>query len=238
MLYEYEGFILERAIEKYPFGHWASHVVSFWGRFSEEPIYHASEDEFPRLRSAVAAGVSSAGYDDFAREIEATHDEQKLNGTIARQYTEETNFYRDVNYLLRSAHSGNEIGEHAFAPWILQFNCALRLMTAYRGPAYRGTTLTEEQISLYHEQDFFVWAPFVSASKSLDACLGGNVLFELRPWGAIDEYEKRDGRDISIFSAFPSEEEVIFPMCCAYRPVDIIHKTSRVEIVLEVVDMQ
>jgi hypothetical protein len=63
----------------------------------------------------------------------------------------------------------------------------------------------------------FIWAPFTSASKSLGACLDGNVVFEFRPVSALSQFGKRAPRDIAAFSSFPDEEEVLFPMCCAFR---------------------
>lgn len=232
----YEGFILEGAMARYPFAHWGAHLVSFWGRFSEEPLYHGRDDEFATLRTVVADGLRAIGRSGYADEILKAPSEAALNQALVRHYTDDEDFYAELNHLLRTAHDGAQLGDHVLAPWILQFNCALRLQPRHHGPAYRGVTLSDSDIAQYHDQEFFIWSPFVSASKTPDACLGGNVLFELHPWGAVDEYEKRDPRDVSGLSVFPDEQEVIFPMCCAYRPVSIRRLPHRTEIVLEVVD--
>lgn len=237
MLRDYEGFIFDSVLAKHPFSHWTDHTRSFWGRFSDEPTYSAKLEEFPKLQQVIAEGLDRAGYTIFAAEIRRAPNESKLNEYLAKQYTAETSFYLEVNRLLRSSHDGTDIGQHSLASWIAQFNCALRKLPRYNQPAYRGTDFTPNQIAMYREREFFVWSPFVSASKSPDVCKGGNVLFEIRPWGALDEFEKRDGRDISLLSQYPDEEEVIFPMCCAYRPISISRTLNRTEIVLEVVDM-
>lgn len=43
------------------------------------------------------------------------------------------------------------------------------------------------------------------------------MLFEFRPVSPLSEYGKRAPRDISTLSFFPEEEEVLFPICCAFR---------------------
>jgi hypothetical protein len=232
----YEGFILDKAMERYPFAHWGAHLVSFWGRFSDDPVYHGADDAFPNLQAAIAIGLRTVGRDRYADDVLATSSETELNRLLIRQYTDDLGFYAELNLLLRSAHNGAQLGEHVLAPWILQFNCALRLQPRHHEPVYRGVTLSDFDIQQYRQNEFFIWSPFVSASKDPDECLGGNVLFELRPWGAIDEYEKRDPRDVTGLSVFPEEQEVIFPMCCAYRPVAFHRSPRRTEIVLEVVD--
>lgn len=85
------------------------------------------------------------------------------------------------------------------------------------GLAYRGGKFSKEEIKTYNPGDLFIWASFTSASKSKNACLGGNVLFEFRPVSSLSEYGKRAPRDISALSIFPDEEEVLFPICCAFR---------------------
>jgi hypothetical protein len=235
-LQAYEGFILEGATKRFPFSHWGAHLVSFWGRFSAEPVYHGELADFPLLLSAIADGLRSFGREHYAAAVLKMTTEAELNRLLIQQYTDDANFYAELNSLLRKAHDGTELGTHVLAPWILQFNSALRLQPRHLGPAYRGTTLTDFDIAQYRQSEFFIWCPFVSASKTPDECLGGNVLFELHPWGAVDEYEKRDPRDVSELSLFPDEQEVIFPMCCAYRPVSIQRLSHRTEIVLQVVD--
>ncbi len=201
---------------RYGFEHWRAHMFSFWGRYLE-PNYHVEENRLAELCNIVAGGLKDAGYHHHAAEILAADNEEALHRCLIRQYTTEGPFYEVINQGLRTAHT-NVVNIHTgLVPWILQFNSMLRLRPANHETAYRGTNLTDKEVADYRVDEFFVWASFVSASRSPDACLGGNVLFELTPWGAVTEYEKRDARDLSEYSVFPEEEEVVFPLCCSFR---------------------
>ena len=231
-----EDFLLKEAIARYGFEHWRAHMFSFFGWYPE-PNYHVEPDRFSNLRSAIAEGLIDAAYDQQAKEVCASLDEASLNQCLTRQYTAEGPLYVEVNRGLRAAHS-NAVHTHVgLVPWILQFNSMLRLRPASHELAYRGTNLTSAEIDDYRIDEFFVWASFVSASRSRDACLGGNVLFELRPWGSYSHYEKRDSRDISQWSIFPEEEEIVFPLCCAFRVREKKHLSDGVTVIAaEVVD--
>jgi len=102
---------------------------------------------------------------------------------------------------------------------------------------YRGTNLEEDDIKRYKKGELFIWASFVSTSKSKDQCLGGNVLFEISSrehfFGVND---KAYPRDISNLSVFPEEAEVLFPISCAYRVESINKLTGYTLIELQTVD--
>ena len=242
-IWEYEGFILEEAIAKFKFGHWGSHIVSVQGRLSGSRLYlvdgdQTSEDNFPRLRDVITKSLLDFGFSDFSRQVETSLTESALNSTLIRQYTEETDFYYSLGQLMREAHSGRDLGTHVIAPWILQFNCAIHLQPAVTKTVFRGVEMSTSDLGRYEIGKDFVWAPFVSASLSEVNCLGGNVIFEISPWGAIDNHEKRDSRAIWMHSAFPNEEEAIYPFCCAFRVIEKnVSRGTNTRIKLSCIDM-
>lgn len=237
-IYEYENFLLEGALKLYPFPHWLDHLVPLHVQLSTQYKENAfqSGDNFLALREALVSTLKIAGFYQFAEFILAANDEKSLNGIILRQYTEETPLYAQVNSLLRQGHAGSDISNSPLAPWICQLAAALRTIPEFTGASFRGTQMDEQDLSEYQVGQIFIWAPFTSASKNIEACLGGNVIFELVPVSAISERGKRAPRDISSYSSFPDEEEVLLPMCCAYRPTSISKKDGVCWIRAEILD--
>lgn len=94
-------------------------------------------------------------------------------------------------------------------------------------------------IAAYKPGLLFEWASFVSAStdRNVADAFDGNVLFEIVPSGVLSMYGKRNPYDIAAFSTFPDEREVVFPIACTYRVLNI-EKTagSKMQIRLETVD--
>ncbi len=138
--------------------------------------------------------------------------------------------------MLRKCHDNTIHGDINLVPWILQFNIAIRRQSEYGGECYRGATLDENDIKKYQKGKLFVWAPFISSSKSEETCLGGNVIFKIHPAGAYSMHDKRNGREIFQLSVFPDEEEIIFPMACACRVTEIEKSSFETYISLETVD--
>jgi hypothetical protein len=219
-LAECENFILESAVEENYFRQWLAHLVHFRLQILREPDPYSvgdDPDEYENLKSLITKSLYNAGYESQSLEVSMAKDENDLNKTIVSQYTDISSLYSEVNLLLRDGHEGRDIGKENLTPWILQLNAAIRRQDEYGKPSYRGANFSKDDLEKYNVGDMFIWSPFTSASKSKDNCLDGNVLFEFKPVSALSEYGKRAPRDVSSMSYFPEEEEVLFPICCAFR---------------------
>jgi hypothetical protein len=222
MVFE-EPKILQNTVSKYKFDHWVEHLNSFYAYVSKQPPTYTCIDRFDLLQQIIAEGLYKANYLYQSKEVQNSKNEDTLNKVLIRQYTEETNLYHEVNYILRECHHSQLMGidgdeSNTFlAPWILQLNTAIRRQPAFEKVAYRGTNLKKEEIDLYKDNEIFIWASFISASKSLKACVGGNTIFDIFTESSMSLNDKRFGRDISLLSVTPEEEEVLFPIACAYR---------------------
>ncbi|WP_137165556.1 hypothetical protein [Salinimonas lutimaris] len=237
-IYDCENFILEGAIERYPFSHWLGHLVPLHVKLSDDyrnRAYKALE-EFDLLKNTIAENLQYAGFSEQAKDFEIVESEADLNSIIIKQYTEENGIYPYINNLLRKGHSGNDVSHDPLVPWICQLAVSLRQLDEYTGPSFRGSNMPSSDIEKYKVDSIYIWAPFTSASKSIDSCFGGNVIFELVPVSALSERDKRAPRDVSHISDFPEEEEVLLPMCCAYRPTKIEERSGVTYIRSEILD--
>jgi hypothetical protein len=236
MVFE-EPVILHSAAHRLKFMHWANHLNSYFGLYNDEEICFRANDRLNDLKYEIYRSLTTEGYIDQAVEILNSNNEDELNKIIIRQYTDESPLYYEVNEILRYCHNyqtGPEIGEGnvkkyeaKLAPWILQLNSAIRTQPYYTKIAYRGCNLSPQEIEQYRINEIFVWSSFISASKSIASCLGGNVLFEIFTESAMSINDKRYARDISHYSVYLDEEEVLFPLACAYR-VQYIKKENEI----------
>ena len=227
-----EPIILHPCLEKHPYFHWVEHIESLPRHINgESPTYNIRE-KFNELKNLIQRTLISSEFIIQANEIKNCQNEKELNDTIVRQYTEENDLYRFANTKLRDCHLYQNINSEIeddydkfLAPWILQLSSCIKKLPHYREKVYRGTTLNQSEIKLYTKDKLFIWAPFVSASKTKEQCFGGNVLFEIDPKNHFNGLnDKAYPRDISNKSVFPEEEEVLFPIACAYR-VEKVRKT-------------
>lgn len=226
MVFE-EPVILHSTAHRLKFMHWANHLSSYFGLYNDEEMCLSVNDRLNDLIYEIYRSLSTEGYIDQAEEILNCNNEDELNRLIIRQYTDESPLYYEINEILRYCHNyqtGPEIGEGnvkkyeaKLAPWILQLNSAIRTQPYYTKVAYRGCDLSDQEIEQYRINEIFVWSSFISASKSIASCLGGNVLFEIFTESVMSINDKRYARDISYYSVYPDEEEVLFPLACAYR---------------------
>ena len=237
--HEYESFVLPENVDDVPFLHWTAHLRSFWGWYAGDPDYSASVNDLPKLREVIAAGLGEAGFCDFGAEILNTTTDADLNRVMIGQYTSDAGLYEVVNQQLRHAHIKEALHGFSLAPWILQFNAGIRQQPSPEGCFFRGVQMSEEEIAAYTPALLFEWASFVSAStdREVATAFNGNVLFEITPGGSHSLYGKRNPYDIAAFSLYSEECEVIFPMACTYRVVDVERTSStRIAIKLETVD--
>ena len=239
MVFE-EPIILHSTAHRLKFKHWAEHINSYFGLFSNEQPLYSCEERLDILIDEISKGLRMEGFCTQSQEISNIKTENELNKVIIRQYTEDSELYLKVNELLRWCHNYQvkpklednivEKYETPLASWILQLNSAIRMQPYYEKISYRGANISEHEISMYKENEIFVWGSFISASKSKDVCLGGNVLFEIFTESALSINDKRFPRDISRLSEFPNEEEVLYPIACAYR-VHYIRKENKLTII-------
>ncbi|CAF3402596.1 unnamed protein product [Rotaria sp. Silwood2] len=122
-------------------------------------------------------------------------------------YTRDGFLSKLINKILR----GGDISKATtLGPFCSILNSSFRLLNTYKydGIVYRGLLLDEEQLKRYqqaigtHQQ----WNSFISTSKNrVVASVYGNTLFIITFYNSPYTY----GLDISSFSQFPDEEEVL-----------------------------
>lgn len=227
MVFE-EPIILHSTAHRLKYSHWSAHLDSFLDYMTGNSPTYNIEGNYEELVQEIKSGLSEKGFNIQSKEIQNIVSEEDLNKRIIRQYTEESDLFYEVNRLLRNCHNFQDDNENQgdedvekyhtpLAPWILQLNTAIRKEPYSEDMCYRGVQLSEEDIDKYKEGEIFVWASFVSASKSKEVCFGGNVLFEIFTETAMPLNDKRFPRDVAHLSDFPEEQEVIYPLACAYR---------------------
>ncbi|HTI58263.1 ADP-ribosyltransferase domain-containing protein [Mucilaginibacter sp.] len=229
-----EPIILHNCLERHPYLHWLEHYHSLVRRVNGEPPTYHIREHFEKLRQLIAEALSKSGFNFKGKQIEKCATEDELNSLIIYQYTDESDLYKTVNDILRACHAFHDFDASAenneydepLAPWILQLNSCIRKLPHFEGKAYRGTVLSSEDIAQYKVGEMFIWAPFVSASKDITRCFGGNVIFEItNQEHFMGLNDKGYPRDISALSIFPEEAEVLYPVSCAFR-IDNLRQES------------
>jgi ADP-ribosyltransferase exoenzyme len=109
--------------------------------------------------------------------------------------------YRDLNDALRS--TALDASQHA---QVEALQNALSKLPPYEGPVIRGTNLPPEALAQYRPGEIITEDAFLSTSTNPAVArspgFAGNVEFRIM---------SRTGRDISPFSMFPDEQEILFP---------------------------
>jgi uncharacterized protein YukE len=109
--------------------------------------------------------------------------------------------YRDLNHALRS--DAVDASQHAR---IEAIKTTLQKLPPYVGPVIRGTDLPPEVIARYRPGEVITEDAFLSTTRdpgvARSPTFAGNVEFRI---------VSNTGRDISPFSLFPGEQEVLFP---------------------------
>lgn len=234
--YDCENFIFESASAKYDlFSHWIGHLDYVKIKMAGyKDIYKIRDLE--KTKEIVIESLRKAKFGAQANKLEKTITEEEFDAEIIRQYTNETNLYSEVNSLLRKGHHREDIGLNHLIPWILQLNSAIRKLPEFTNTAYRGSEMKEVDIKKYTVGKIFVWSSFVSFSKSEDECYEGNVIFEMTPKSSFATRDKRAPRDISIYSEFKEEQEVIMPICGGYKVEQIIKENDKTRIICAIYD--
>jgi hypothetical protein len=109
--------------------------------------------------------------------------------------------YEDLNQALRS--DALDASQHAR---VAALHNALDKLPAYQGPVIRGTNLPREVLDQYRPGEIITEDAFLSTTTNTaiarSPTFAGNVEFRIL---------SNTGRDISSFSMFPGEQEVLFP---------------------------
>eukprot|EP00802_Teleaulax_amphioxeia_P003505 Tamp_03508.p1 GENE.Tamp_03508~~Tamp_03508.p1 ORF type:complete len:475 (-),score=55.85 Tamp_03508:902-2326(-) len=133
-------------------------------------------------------------------------------------YTEETPLYATLNYTMRTPHTQKTPTDtqlEFFADYIVHseraLNCLPTHVSETDGAIYRGIKVLLDK-RLYSPGKRFTWQSFSSATAKQVATLEFvQVLSGRKLSGSIFVIHSITAKDIRHFSAFPSEEEVLFP---------------------------
>jgi hypothetical protein len=133
-------------------------------------------------------------------------------------YTEETPLYGTLNYTMRTPHTQKTPTDtqlEFFADYIVHseraLNCLPTHVSEKDGAIYRGIKVLLSK-DLYSPGKQFTWQAFSSATSKQTATLEFvQVLPGRKLLGSLFVIHSITAKDIRHFSAFPSEEEVLFP---------------------------
>jgi len=133
-------------------------------------------------------------------------------------YTEESPLYGTLNYTMRTPHTQKTPTDtqlEFFADYIVHseraLNCLPTHVSEKDGAIYRGIRVLLNP-SLYAPGKQFTWQAFSSATSKQIATLEFVQVFPGRKLsGSLFVIHSITAKDIRHFSAFPSEEEVLFP---------------------------
>ena len=135
-------------------------------------------------------------------------------------YTADTFLYKLVNTTLRDSDRTkfDTLGPYCY---LLKYIALLNLYPThvYEQIVYRGAQLDEEDIDQYrnavNDPQLKQWLAFTSTTKNLEVaeCFRGNTLFVIQL--PINRYSF--GMDISSYSIFSDEEEVLLPMQICFK---------------------
>ena len=137
---------------------------------------------------------------------------------LYRRYTYEfgeasPNLYTELNRDLRKAAdtvtSFQEVQDiqYAWSPLVTHILAGMRRLPAYEGIVYRGRAVPPRIMRAMYFQGLHVkWCAFTSTTLRLERALAAaqnkGTVFRIRTWA---------GKDISSFSAFATEEEILIP---------------------------
>ncbi|EAR92751.1 NAD:arginine ADP-ribosyltransferase (macronuclear) [Tetrahymena thermophila SB210] len=152
---------------------------------------------------------------------------EQVDKYLLRLWTEESKFYKIFNEVLISA---NEKAMSYFRHLVYRYFQIFqsKKYPYYIGTVYRGIQVTNEQLQqlLQFVGETIYFTTFLSTSKSRDRAFKGNVLFEIETISkdTMDKLIFNQNVDISSFSMYPQEQEVLF------LPLDVFTvKSHRIE---------
>jgi hypothetical protein len=94
-------------------------------------------------------------------------------------------------------------------------NAALETLPPYEGPVIRGSNIPAEMLEQYKPGEVITELGFLSTTTdhavARSPAFAGNVEFQI---------VSRSGRDVSLASMFPGEQEILFPSGTKFYVVD------------------
>eukprot|EP00971_Amphidinium_carterae_P231227 4588712-Amphidinium_carterae.1 len=132
-------------------------------------------------------------------------------------YTEESPLYRQVNYAMRTPSTPSNPTDSQlklFADYIFHAERALSCMPAHvssiAGPVYRGVN-TLLNPAVYAPGKCITWQAFTSCTRKLQVILTFlDKLPSRKLQGSVFVIDSSTAKDVSFFSEYPHEEEVVF----------------------------
>ena len=136
--------------------------------------------------------------------------------------------YRRLNNELReAAKPGTSKLPGRYEDYALTLNGALDKLPDQAGTFWRGAQLSAAELGEYTPGSIRVWPAFSSSSRSRSGAFSRNTLLEI---------VARHGKDIRGYSAYPSENEVLFKAGSRFRVLSTRREKGRTKIQLEEVD--
>lgn len=128
--------------------------------------------------------------------------------------------YRRINAQLRAGTVSGRIRRK-----IDILTSGLEELPNYRGDAFRGATIEEVRLRKYQRVGHIITErAFISASRSPSKAFSGNVRFYIL---------SKKGKEIDQWSAYPDEEEVVFPPGTRFKVLEYARDQNQIEIFLE-----
>lgn len=203
----------------------------------------------PRVRAAMRAARSPLGYQDRMKAAAGSwyndglgSGRRKISQGAPRygmtdpelfstySYTTEKSgwhHYRRLNDELRDAFDAGRAPAQRVEDYMLTFNDALDRMPDQAGTFWRGVTLSAAEQASYIPGSTHTWAAFSSSSRKKEKAFRGNTRFVVKA---------RHGKDIRPYSAYTSEDEVVFKAGTKVRVLGRRNEGSVLEIAVEEVD--
>ena len=137
--------------------------------------------------------------------------------------------YRRLNDELRDALDKGRAPAQRVEDYMLTLNDALDRMPDRAGTFWRGATLSAQEQASYIPGSIHTWAAFSSSSRKKEKAFRGNTRFVVKG---------KRGKDIRAYSAYATEDEVLFKAGTKMRVVGTPSRASGgvVEIEVEEVD--
>ncbi|ORV55905.1 hypothetical protein AWC05_12085 [Mycobacterium florentinum] len=173
----------------------------------EGKIPHGQPSE-PGPHGPGDGGADNGGLTDSAGDPNAHMPWNSTHQAALADYT--GSGYTDLNYALR-----NGTLDASQAARIDALNRALEKLPKYEGTVIRGSDLPDEALAQYKPGEVFTELGFLSTTTDVAVArspvFSGNVEFQI---------VSTSGRDVSSYSMFPEEQEILFPSGTRFYVVD------------------
>ena len=136
--------------------------------------------------------------------------------------------YRRLNDELRNALDAGRAPAQRVEDYMLTLNDALDRMPDQAGTFWRGVSLSAAERASYIPGSVHTWAAFSSSSRKKEKAFRRNALFRVKG---------RHGKDIKGYSAYASEDEVLFRAGTRVRVIELgQERDGRLRVEVEEID--